>query len=200
VKITTAALYPANSRIPVTTVRLRDNKIQRHQQLADAEGRLHFEFEGDEVQVKIGAGLVERSIKTTKLPSAPLSTDFQIADHRTFRVFQHATQQQTMTLGQGNGDGFVNAGEQIAVLFPDGNAFRAAELIGDSDCVDLTTRVSDYWGDYDYVGASAKYTLAKIGLYCPGRTIKLFARVIFPNKPNHQLREFTIELHVVKFH
>ncbi len=200
VKISTAPWYAANSSVPVTTVRFRDNRILRQQLLADREGRLHLELEGDEVQVRIGAGLVERSGETVKLPPAPLATDFQIADHRAFRVFQHAIEQHTLTLGQGNGDGFVNAGEQIAVLFPDGNGFRAAELFGDNRCVDLTTRVSDNWAAYDYVGASAKYTLAKISPTCPGRTIKLRARVVFPNKPNHQLREYTIELHVVKFH
>jgi poly(3-hydroxybutyrate) depolymerase len=196
VKITTAPFYRKKSRIPVTIVRLRDNHIQREHLFADAEGRLQFDLDGDEYQVKIGAGLVKRSIETVKLPSAPVSTDYQIADHRSMPLFQHAVQQQTLTLGQGNGDGKADAGEQIAILFKDGTAYRAAELIADDECVDLTTRISDPWSDYDHTGASAKYTLARIALYCSGRTIKLLAKVVIPNQPTHELREATIELQI----
>ena len=98
---------------------------------------------------------------------------------------------------EGNGDGRANPGEQFAVLFPDGDAFRAAELLSQDSCLDLTTRISDNWAAYDYVGASAKYTVAKISKTCPtGHVITLHTRVLFPNKPNHQLREFTIEIPV----
>jgi len=193
-KITTAPLYKKKSRIQVTTIRLRDNKIKHEHLFADDQGRLELDLDGDEYQVRIGAGLVKRSVETFKFPSAPVTTDFQIADQRTLAVFQHAVKPRTITLGQGNGDGKANRGEQIAILFPDGEAYRAAELISDDDCLDLTTRISDNWSDYDHVGASAKYTLARISRSCPTRTIKLLARVIFPSKPNHQLREFTIEL------
>ncbi len=196
VKITTAPLYRKNSRISITTVRLRDNKIVNDHIFADPEGRLHLELDGDEYQVKIGAGLVKRSLETFKFPPAPETTDYQVADHRALHVFQHAVEQQTLTLGQGNGDGKANAGEQIAILLPDGNAFRAAELFTDDECVDLSTRISDPWSSYDHTGASAKYTLARIGLYCSGRTIKLLARVVIPNEPTHKLREATIELPV----
>jgi hypothetical protein len=195
-KITTAPLYRKKSRVQVTSIRLRDNYIRHDHLFADGEGRLHLDLDGDEYQVRIGAGLVKRSIETFKFPQAPVTTDFQIADHRTLRVFQHAIQQQTMTLGQGNGDGKANPGEQIVILFPDGTAFRAAELITDDDCIDLTTRISDTWADYDHVGASAKYTLAKISKTCQAHTIKLLAKVILPNKPNHQLQEFTIDLQI----
>jgi S-formylglutathione hydrolase FrmB len=196
-KITTAPLYKKKSRIQVTTIRLRDNKIQHEHVFTDDVGRLELELDGDEYQVRIGGGLVKRSVETFKLPQAPVTTDFQIADQRTLAVFQHAVKPRTVTLGQGNGDGKANRGEQIAILFPDGDAFRAAELISDDDCVDLTTRISDNWSDYDQVGASAKYTLARISQSCPNHTIKILAKVIFPNKPNHQLREFTIELPII---
>jgi hypothetical protein len=100
-----------------------------------------------------------------------------------------------MTLGEGNGDGQSNRGEQIAILLPDGDAYRAAELFSTDDCIDLTTRISDSWSDYDQVGASAKYTLAKISPNCPN-TVKLLAQIIVPNKPNHQLKQATIELQI----
>ncbi len=196
-KITSARLYKKNARILVTTIRMRDNQIQREHLFADAEGRLHIDLNGDEYQVKIGSGLVKRSLETVTFAPAPVSTDFQIADHRSLHVFQHAIHEQTMTLGKGNGDGKANPGEQIAILFPDGGAFRAAELFSEDECADLTTRVSDSWGDYDRVGASAKYTLAKISLACPaGHIIKMQARFVIPNKPNDKVREATIELQV----
>lgn len=199
VSVTTAPYYKKNQRVAVTTIRLRDNKIDQYHEFADSSGRLQLFLDGDEYQVKIGRGLVERAIDTLPLPPAPAATDFQIADRRAVTVFQHAVQKQTLTLGQGNGDGKANPGELIAVLFPDGDALRAAELLSDDDCVDLTARISDNWGDYDWVGASAKYTLAKIG-NCPGRVIQLRARVVIPNKPNHQLREATVEIPVSPAH
>ncbi|MGA3187030.1 MAG: alpha/beta hydrolase-fold protein [Bryobacteraceae bacterium] len=198
-KVTTARLYRKNSRVPVTTIRLRDNFIQREHLFADVEGRLHLDLDGDEYQVRIGRGLVPRSIDTPPLPTAPVSTDFQISDHRTLQIFQHAIEPKTLTLGQGNGDGKANPGEQIAILFPDGDAYRAAELFSDDPCADLTTRISDNWSDYDSVGASAKYTLAKISPTCPsGHIIKMQARALLPNKPNHKIREATIELQVTR--
>ena len=179
-KITTAPLYKKKARIPVTTVRLRDNKIVHDHLFTDADGRLLINLDGDEYQVRIGAGLVKRSVDTFKLPQAPLTTDFQIADQRTFKVFRHAVKTETMTLGQGNSDGKVNRGEQIAILFPDGNAYRAAELIADDDCIDLTTRISDNWAEYDWVGASAKYTLARISRTCPNDHV-----IKIPGPGNH---------------
>ena len=199
VKITTEPLFPKNTRVPVTTVRLRDNKIVHDHLFADDQGRLHFDLDGGEHQVRIGAGLVKRSVETFKFPQAPATTDFLIADRRRVLLFQHAVQHESVILGEGNGDGVADAGEQVAVLFADGPAFRAAELFSNDDCVDLTTRVSDNWADYDHVGASAKYTLARISKGCAGHTVKLLARVIVPNKPNHQLREFTIHLEIPRF-
>jgi hypothetical protein len=197
--ITTAPLYRKNQRVPVTIIRLRDNSVRRENLFGDAEGRLRFDLDGDEYQVVIGHGLVTRSFEPFTLPTAPATTDFQIADHRSLLVFQHAMEKQTLALGLGNGDGKANQGEQIAVLFPDGDAFRAAELFTDDLCVDLTTRISDNWGSYDSVGASAKYTLAKIASFCPvGHKITMQARVLIPNKPNHQVREATIELEVAQ--
>lgn len=198
VKITTAPFFKKNQRIQVTTIRLRDNFIKSDHEFADASGRLHLNLDGDEYQVKIEHGLVKRTMETTNLSTAPTATDFQIADHRTVQLFQHAVQKQSVMLGEGNGDGKANAGEQIAILFPDGDAFRAAELFSDDECVDLTTRVSDNWGDYDWVGASAKYTIAKIGKACAGHSITMRTRVVIPKKPNHEIREATIEIPIVR--
>lgn len=194
-KITTARLYRKHATVSVDTLRVRDNAIQRQRLTADSEGRLHIELDGDAYAVGIDSKPVLKPAVPIVLP-AEVATDFQIADHRTLEVFQHATQKQMLTLGEGNGDGKVNPGETIAILLPDANAFRAAELFTSDSCADLTTRISDNWAEYDWVGASAKYTLAKIN--CPaGRTIHMKARVLIPNKPNHQIREVAIDLRVV---
>jgi Putative esterase len=195
VKITTAPLYPKNQPVPLLTIRLRDNAIHRDQPLADSEGRLHLDLDGSEYEVHIGPGLAQRLSETRTIPPAPRTTDFEIADHRSFDVFYHAIEKHTIALGEGNGDGKVDHGEQIAILLPDGDAYRAAELFSQDSCLDLTTRISDNWSTYDHVGASAKYTIAKVNC-APGRVVQLKARVLIPNKPNHQLREYTIEIKV----
>ena len=189
-KITTARLYPPNKNVKVTI--LRKTRSLR----ADFEGRLRFELDGGHHSVGIGARPLPPG-DPPHLAPAPITTDFQIADHRTFEIFQHAIEKQTLTLGEGNGDGRADPGEQVAVLFKDGDAYRAAELFSLDPCIDLTTRISDNWASYDYVGASAKYTLAKISKAClAGHVIRLRANVLFPNKPNHQLREFTVDIPV----
>jgi pimeloyl-ACP methyl ester carboxylesterase len=195
-KITTAPLYPINQPVPLTKIRLRDNSIHRDHPTADPEGRLHIDLDGNDYEVHIGAGLAQRVIETRTITPAPISTDFEIADHRSFEVFYHAIEKHTIALGEGNGDGKPNHGEQIVILLPDGDAYRAAELFSDSDCLDLTTRISDNWAAYDHVGASAKFTVAKINC-APGQVVQLKARIVIPNKPNHQTREVTIKLPIL---
>jgi hypothetical protein len=43
---------------------------------------------------------------------------------------------------------------------------EAADLFANDPCADLTIRVSDNWSEYDRVGTSAKYPLAKIRPNC----------------------------------
>ena len=113
-------------------------------------------------------------VEIPTFPPAEEAKDFRIADGITLPVYQLAVKKQTMALGTGNGDGQANAGERIAILLPDGDAFRAAELFTNDVCVDLTKRVSDQWDTYDSVGASAKYSLPLIRSDCAaGHTIRL---------------------------
>ena len=185
-KITTARLYRPNARI----------KVGAQVLTTDHEGRLHLELAGGENEVGIGAE-APRPPQLDSTRIFAVATNFQIADHRAFTVYQHAIEKQSLTLGQGNGDGLANPGEEIAILFQDGDAYRAAELFSGDLCADLTHRVSDYWGDYDWVGASAKYTLLKISPDCPaGHIINLRTRFLIPNKPNHQIRDANIELKI----
>ncbi|HLJ14782.1 MAG TPA: alpha/beta hydrolase-fold protein [Bryobacteraceae bacterium] len=143
------------------------------------------------------AGSAKLPLEIPTFPPAPTTSDFQIADGRALTVFQHAIKKETLMLGEGNGNGQANAGERIAVLLPDGDAFRAAELFTNDACVDLTDRFSDVWSDYDHVGASSKYTLAKIRPDCPsGHELRMVARELLPDKPNHHVRYVAVEVPV----
>jgi enterochelin esterase-like enzyme len=130
-------------------------------------------------------------------PPAPQSKDFEIADGRTVTVFQHAIERASVMLGDGNRDGNAAPGENFAVLLRDGGGLRAAELFTNDVCVDLSVRASDYWGTYDSVGASAKYSMPMIRQDCPpGHVVHMLARILVPNKPNHQIRYAAIEFPV----
>jgi hypothetical protein len=121
-------------------------------------------------------------------PAAPLAADFQIADGRALTIYQHAIETKVEVVGDGNGDGRANAGERLAITFPDGQGqgARLAELFTNDRCVDNSTRVSDVWGAYDHVGASVKYSLPLIRPSCPaGHIVRFMARVQWPEKPNH---------------
>jgi enterochelin esterase-like enzyme len=286
--ITTDQLYPPASAQTVTIVRLRDGKVRRAVQKADAQGRLSLDLDGEDQEVGIsGAGVlaltgyrvdgeawatVRRPVKIRArfwnkgaaalaaqtvhwetpnpsvgipapastlpalapgasaeaqftinvfdesrevvrmfavaggqklpldialFPPAPQTKDFRIADSNTFKVYQHATELQEQSLGTGNGDGKANPGETIAILLPDGEGYRAAELFTNDACVDNSARESDYWGAYDHVGASAKYSLPVIRADCaPGHVVRMLARVQLPNKPKHTLRYAQIDLPV----
>jgi hypothetical protein len=126
-----------------------------------------------------------------------MAADFRIADGLSLPVYQQGETVQPLTLGTGNGDGHANAGERIAILLPDGNAYRAAELFTNDACVDLTRRASDNWGGYDHVGASAKISLPLIlGNCTPGHLVRALARVQLPDKPNHKIRYAVVEFQV----
>jgi pimeloyl-ACP methyl ester carboxylesterase len=119
---------------------------------------------------------------------------YKFADGRALDVYQQATTHSEMPLGAGNGDGYAAPGETFAVLIPDGDAYRAAELFSADACLDLSARVSDPWVDYDHTGATAKYTLATVRNECqPGVPLKVLARVLMPHAPNHTVRYIAID-------
>lgn len=130
-------------------------------------------------------------------PPAQPFPDARIADGQSVRVFQHATGKAQVTLGDGNADGKANAGERIAILLPEDDVYRVAELFTNDACVDNTLRAFDDWSDYDHVGASAKYSLPLIKPDCPpGHVIHALARVLLPNKPNHLVRYAVVDVTV----
>jgi len=136
-------------------------------------------------------------IEIPMFPDAPAAKDFRIADGREFAVYQGGIKRVPLTLGKGNGDGQANPGETLAILVPDGDAWRAAELFTNDLCVDLAERVSDAWSDYDHVGASAKYSLPVIQPGCTvGHIVRMLARVQFPHAPDHRIEYFKVEFPV----
>jgi len=56
--ITSPPLYTPGASYPVTYIRLRDGKLRRATQKADARGRLSFEIDGDACEIGIGAAPV----------------------------------------------------------------------------------------------------------------------------------------------
>ncbi|HEY1342726.1 MAG TPA: alpha/beta hydrolase-fold protein [Bryobacteraceae bacterium] len=286
--IVSARLYPAGSTQSVTYIRLRDGKVRRAQQKADAQGRLTFDLDGAAYEIGVsvepllaisgyevegapwasagkpvtirvkfwnkgGARMPTALLKwenpnpgvklaspTGRLyglnpgesamipvtftaedparavvrlyavdgarripltvplfPPAEPAREFTIVDGGDAIAFQHAVEKATVTLGEGNRDGHAAPGETFAVLLPDGGALRAAELFTNDACVDNSVRASDYWGAYDSVGASAKYSLPTIRPECPpGHIVHMLARILIPNKPNHEVRYATLEFPV----
>ncbi|MFN7992518.1 MAG: alpha/beta hydrolase-fold protein [Bryobacteraceae bacterium] len=129
-------------------------------------------------------------------PAAPFP-DFRIADGQSVKLFQHAIEKTQLPIGDGNGDGRANPGERIAILIPEDDRYRLAELFTNDACVDNTLRAFDDWSDYDHVGASAKYSLPLIRQDCPaGHVVHALARVLLPNRPNHLVRYAAIEFPV----
>jgi len=108
-------------------------------------------------------------------PAAEPATVFRIADGTTVDAWQHGTQHGDVSLGEGNGDGHAAPGENFAMLFPDGEYLRAAELFTNDACVDNTIRASDSVGEH----ASVKYSLPTVRPECsPGHVVHVLARVV----------------------
>lgn len=151
------------------------------------------------VQTFAMLGAARLPLEIPLFPPAPPAQDYRIIDGRTVRLFQHAVEKQEVALGEGNADGALQPGETFAIVLPDGDGYRAAELFTNDACIDNATRISDVWSAYDHVGASAKYSLPVVRPDCPeGHEVRMLARVLLPDKPNHKLRYATIATPVVK--
>jgi len=126
--------------------------------------------------VKIVAveGTNRMPVDVSLFPPAEPAKNFLIADGRPLEAFQHGTQKTDVMLGEGNGDGYAAPGESFAILLPDGDSFRVAELFTNDACVDNTVRLSD---------AGAKYSVPRILPECePGHRVRMLARVELPDR------------------
>jgi hypothetical protein len=140
------------------------------------------------------AGTNRMAVDVPLFPHADPGKVFQIADGTTAEVMRRAVATADMTFGEGNHDGHAAPGETFAVLVPDGEFLRAAELFTNDPCVENNVRGSDNWSDYDHSGASVNYSLPRIRKECePGHVVHMLARVLIPHAPDHQPWYLAIE-------
>ena len=126
-------------------------------------------------------------------PAAEPETKYVLADGRPIEVFQHGVQRAEVTLGEGNGDGHAAPGESFAVLLPDANSFRVAELFTTDACVDNTVRDEDQWG----AGVSVNYSVPRFRPECePGHRVHMLARVWSQSPTGPVARYATVEIPV----
>jgi S-formylglutathione hydrolase FrmB len=106
-------------------------------------------------------------------PAAGSGIEFIVADGKEFTVVAHGNDSATIRLGDGNGDGVVNAGETIEILARDSGKFYRTALTTSGECFNpngVHPRESDYWGNFDNVGASQKINQLVISNNCAGNS------------------------------
>ena len=130
----------------------------------------------------------------------PEFTDFQIADGRELIVAARGNGSDTIVLGIGNGDGIVNPGETIAILVRDGGMYRRTEILSGDDFLNQmgeNKRMSDYWGTYDHVGGSAKYSAAVVASSgAENKTLTALVEYWMPDYPDHIIKQGIVRLRV----
>lgn len=142
-------------------------------------------------------GGVEHPLDLPLQQETSARTDVVVLDGARNQVWQKAVQATEMTFGAGNGDGIAQAGEQVVLGIRDGAALRLAEVVTAHPCVDISRRVSDPWGEYDHVGATAKYTIVQLAATCSDAgEIPLEFEYQLPNKPEHTLKRGRIAIRV----
>ncbi len=125
-------------------------------------------------------GASRMPLQVPVFPPAEAAAAFQIADGLTVTAWQHGRQPIDMTFGEGNRDSHAAPGETFAILFPDGEYQRPAELFTNDSCVDNSVRGSDTWSEY----VTEHYSLPAIRADCqPGHLVHMLARVPVPDAP-----------------
>lgn len=130
----------------------------------------------------------------------PEIADFIIADGIEVEVAAAGDLTESVFLGKGNGDGIANPGESIVILVKDGKKLYRTFLHTSDSYVNpggIHLRESDYWGSYDHVGASAKYSVPLLASDCPqGHQIKFFAEYWLPDYPDHIIKRGVVNIRV----
>ncbi len=139
---------------------------------------------------------IDVSVKT----DSPEITNFIIADGKEFEVAAAGDDTVSVFLGKGNGDGIANPGESVVVLINDNGRLHRALLYTSDPFINpagIHIRESDSWGDYDHVGASAKYSVPVIASDVPqGHKVKFFSEYWLPDYPYHIIKRGIIELKI----
>ena len=131
---------------------------------------------------------------------APIIQEFEIADGKTFTVAKGGNDLETIVLGKGNGDGTANPGESIVILVKDAQKHWRTDLYAADPYVNpfgIAVRKSDYWGNYDHVGASAKFHIPLIASNCPeNHAMEFFAEYWLPDYPLHTIRQGVVKIQI----
>ena len=130
----------------------------------------------------------------------PEIKNFAIADGREFMVAKGGNDSATVLLGTGNGDGVANPGESIVLLVKDQGKYWRTCLSTPDPFINpfgVNARRSDYWGNFDYVGGSAKYNIPLLSSACPeNHEIEFFAEYWLPQYPLHIIKQGVIKIKV----
>ena len=130
----------------------------------------------------------------------PVLDEFEVADGRVVTVAKEGINEETIFLGNGNGDGVANPGESIVILAKDKGKLWRTSLTCNSKFINpggINTRKSDNWGSYDHVGGSAKYSVPLISSDCPeNQVINFIAEYWLPDYPNHIITKGKVSLKV----
>ncbi|MDH4093077.1 MAG: hypothetical protein OEV24_21640, partial [Cyclobacteriaceae bacterium] len=117
-----------------------------------------------------------------------------------FTVAKGGNDSETISLGSGNGDGIANPGESIVLLVKDQNKYWRTDSFSPDPYINpfgINIRMSDYWGNYDHVGGSAKYDIPLISSDCPeNHVIDFFAEYWLPDSPLHIIKQGVIKITV----
>jgi poly(3-hydroxybutyrate) depolymerase len=99
-----------------------------------------------------------------------------------------------------NGDGVPNPGESIVVLVKDmDKLWRTGLRVSDQyiNPKGVNKRISDFWGAYDHVGGSVKYSVPLISSDCPENHVVVFiAEYWLPDYPNHIIKQKKVSIKV----
>ena len=130
----------------------------------------------------------------------PEIKDVEIADGKVFTVAKAGTDVETILLGTGNADGVANPGESIVLLVRDKDKYRRTHLFFSDKYINpsgVNTRMSDNWTLFDYVGASAKYSVPLVSSDCPeNHKIDFFAEYWLPEYPHHIIKQGVIKIDI----
>jgi hypothetical protein len=194
-----AAVKSTNAGVKVRTERISVSRIPAGEAV-EVSQEIAVDLDGtdrDMLRLLVTLDGLDFPLDVPLFRKAETIKDFVIADGKKLPVWQRAIQKSEVVSGAGNADGEAQPGEMIVIGVRDGDAMRAAEVFASDPCVDPSKRVSDPWGAYDNVGATAKYTVLLISSSCSGpRDIPLFVRYQLPSKPEHALKEHTVMLRI----
>jgi S-formylglutathione hydrolase FrmB len=201
-----AVLSPVNNTARI----IRNNSVYGNIAVnkMQASDPFTFRVDGDSIEIQMFRLTIKDDknnewVETIEIPvkkNIEEVKDFVIADGKVFIVAKSGIGRDTLMLGNGNGDGIANPGESVVVLAKGGDIYRRCLLTISDKYVNAygnNTRLSDYWGSYDNVGGSAKYSVPLISSSCPqDHIIEAFAEYWYPDKPFHIVKQGGIRIEV----